>query len=106
MPDRLLIEADFTRRRALMLPEAVRYDVLLQRPMDGKLGAALTAAMEAVEGAFPPLANQLPKDYERFEDDFLERMLRMFDAAGPGRTHRRVRWPIRRSAWTRSTPRR
>jgi type I restriction enzyme M protein len=73
MPDRQLIEADFTRRRALMLPEAARYDVLLKRPKDGKLGAALTAAMEAVETAFPPLANQLPKDYERFEDDLLER---------------------------------
>jgi type I restriction enzyme M protein len=81
MPNRRLIEADFTRRRALMLPEAARYDVLLKRPKDGKLGAALTAAMQAVEDAFPPLANQLPKDYERFEDDLLERMLRMFDSA-------------------------
>jgi type I restriction enzyme M protein len=82
MPDRPLIEADFTRRRALMLPEAARYDVLLKRPKDGKLGAALTAAMEAVEEAFPPLAGQLPKEYERFEDDLLERMLRMFDSEG------------------------
>jgi type I restriction enzyme M protein len=80
MPDRPLIEADFTRRRAMMLPEPARYDVLLKRPKDGKLGAALTAAMEAVEKAFPPLAGQLPKDYERFEDDLLERMLRMFDS--------------------------
>ena len=82
MPDRTLIEADFTRRRALMLPEAARYDALLKRPKDGKLGAALTAAMEAIEAAFPPLAGQLPKDYERFEDDLLERMLRMFDSEG------------------------
>src|SRR6266446_10814301 len=48
MPDRPLIEADFTRRRALMLPEAARYDVLLSQPKGGKLGAALTVAMEAV----------------------------------------------------------
>jgi type I restriction enzyme M protein len=80
MPDRPLIQADFTRRRALMLPEAARYNVLLKRPKDGKLGSALTAAMDAVEDAFPPLAGQLPKDYERFEDDLLERMLRMFDS--------------------------
>src|SRR5947199_2303574 len=32
MPDRPLIEADFTRRRAMMLPEAARYDALLKRP--------------------------------------------------------------------------
>jgi type I restriction enzyme M protein len=82
MPDRPLVEADFRRRRALMLPEAARYGVLLKKPKDGKLGAALTAAMEAVEAAFPPLAGQLPKDYEHFEDDLLERMLRMFDSEG------------------------
>ena len=80
MPDRDLVEADFARRRAMMLPEAARYDVLLQMPKDGKLGAALSAAMEAVERRFPPLAGQLPRDYEHFEDDVLERMLRMFDS--------------------------
>ncbi len=80
MPDRPLVEADFTRRRALMLPEPARYDVLLAMPKDGTLGAAVTAAMEAVEDHFPPLAGQLPKDYERFEDDVLEEMMRTFDS--------------------------
>ena len=80
MPERPLIEADFTRRRALMLPEAARYDVLLEMPKDGNLGATVNAAMEAVEDHFPPLAGQLPKDYERFEDDVLEAMMRTFDS--------------------------
>ncbi len=80
MPDRPLGEADFTRRRALMLPEGARYDVLLEMPKDGSLGAAVTAAMEAVEDHFPPLAGQLPKDYERFENDVLEEMMRTFDS--------------------------
>ena len=80
IPERALIEADFTRRRALMLPEAARYDVLLEMPKDGNLGGAVTAAMEAVEAHFPPLAGQLPKDYERFEDDVLEEMMRTFDS--------------------------
>ncbi|TQE99576.1 MAG: SAM-dependent DNA methyltransferase [Spiribacter salinus] len=79
MPDRPLVEADFTRRRAMMLPEAARYDVILDQPKGGKLGAALTAAMEAVEEHFPPLAGQLPKDYERFDDELLESMMRKFD---------------------------
>ena len=78
MPDRSLVEADFTRRSALMLPQAARYDLLLQMPKDGNLGAFITAAMEAVEDYFPPLAGQLPKDYERFEDDVLEEMMRTF----------------------------
>ena len=80
MPERPLIEADFTRRRALMLPESARYDVLLKMPKDGNLGGAVTAAMETVEAHFPPLAGQLPKDYEHFEDDVLEEMMRAFDS--------------------------
>ena len=80
MPDRPLVEADFTSRRALMIPETARYDQLLEKPKDGNLGAAMTAAMEALEDHFPPLAGQLPKDYERFEDDVLEEMMRTFDS--------------------------
>ncbi|MDE0155943.1 MAG: class I SAM-dependent DNA methyltransferase [Gammaproteobacteria bacterium] len=80
MPDRPLIEADFTRRRAMMLPETARYDVLLEMRKQGNLGAAVNAAMEAVEEHFSPLAGQLPKDYERFEDDVLEEMMRTFDS--------------------------
>ena len=80
MPRRELIAADFSRRRAMMLPEEARYDVLLESRKDGTLGAAVTAAMDAVEGRFPPLAGQLPKDYGRFEDDVLEEMMRWFDS--------------------------
>lgn len=80
IPKRPLVEADFTRRRALMLPETARYDVILQMPKDGNFGGAVTCAMEAVEDHFPPLAGQLPKDYERFEDDVLEEMMRTFDS--------------------------
>lgn len=82
MPDRPLAEADFTRRRALNLPEAARFDVILKTPKDGNLGAALTAAMEAIEAAFPPLAGQLPNDYGRFEGSVLEEMMRVFDSEG------------------------
>ena len=81
MPKRSLTKADFTQRRAMRLPEAVRYDVLLEKTKDGTLGAAVTAAMEAVEKHFPPLAGQLPKGYERFEDNnVLEGMMRAFDS--------------------------
>jgi type I restriction enzyme M protein len=82
MPNRLLVDADFTRRRALNLPAGSRFDVILKSPKNGDLGAALTAAMEAIEAAFPPLAGQLPKDYGRFEGGVLEEMMRMFDSEG------------------------
>ena len=79
-PRRELIEADFSRRRAMMLPEEARYDALLESRKDGTLGATVTAAMDAVEERFPPLAGQLPKEYGRFEDDVLEEMMRCFDS--------------------------
>ena len=97
MPDRPLVEADFTRRRALKLPESARFDVILKTPKDGDLGAALNAAMEAIEAAFPPLAGQLPKDYARFEDNVLEDMMRMFDSEGL-RTAAKVE-AVRHSEW-------
>jgi type I restriction enzyme M protein len=82
MPDRPLVEADFTRRRALNLPENARFDVILRTPKDGDLGASVNAAMDAIEEAFPPLAGQLPKDYARFEGSVLEDMMRVFDSEG------------------------
>ena len=79
MPKRPLVKGDFIKRRALMLPEQARYDVLMKRPKDGKLGAALVEAMNAIEDEFEPLRGQLPKDYDRFESDLLEDLLRAFD---------------------------
>jgi type I restriction enzyme M protein len=79
MPDRPLVEADFTRRRALMLPKGARYDELMALEKGADLGAAVTAAMEAIEQHFPPLSNQLPKDYGRFDNEVLESMMRTFD---------------------------
>jgi type I restriction enzyme M protein len=79
IPDRPLVDGDFLRRRAMMLPDGARYDEILEQQKNGNLGHAITVAMEAVEKHFPPLAGQLPKDYERFEDELLESMMRKFD---------------------------
>ena len=79
MPKRPLVKNDFIKRRALMLPESARYDVLLKRRKDNKLSAALVAAMYAIEEEFEPLRGQLPKDYDKFESDLLEDLLRAFD---------------------------
>ena len=79
MPRRALQSIDFKKRRSLMLPEPARYAVLMKRPKDGKLGSALVEAMNAIEEEFEPLRGQLPKDYDRFESDLLEDLLRAFD---------------------------
>ncbi len=80
MPKRPLSKADFIKRRALMLPEAARYDTLLNLPSDASLGGALVVAMNAIEADFPPLTGSLPKDYDRFDNKLLENLLRCFDS--------------------------
>lgn len=80
MPRRPLMKGDFIKRRALMLPESARYDNLLSLPSGTPLGAALVDAMNAIEADFEPLAGQLPKDYDRFDNKLLEDLLRNFDA--------------------------
>ena len=81
MAKRPLDRADFIKRRALMLPEAARYETILSLPSGTNLGAAIVAAMNAIEADFPPLAGQLPKDYDRFDNKILEDLLRCFDSA-------------------------
>ena len=80
MPKRPLGAADFIKRRALMLPEAARYDTLLNLPSGASLGGALVTAMNAIEADFPPLQGSLPKDYDRFDNKLLENLLRCFDS--------------------------
>ena len=80
MPKRPLVKADFIKRRALLLPEAARYDTLLNLPSSASLGGALVAAMNAIEADFPPLLGSLPKDYDRFDNKLLENLLRCFDS--------------------------
>lgn len=79
MPKRPLKDADFTARRAMNLPDKARFENLLKLEKGADLGAAINAAMEEVEKHFPPLQGQLPKDYARFQNEVLERMLRTFD---------------------------
>jgi type I restriction enzyme M protein len=79
-PKRALMKEDFLKRRALLLPESARYDVILKSTTDTDFGAKLVEAMNAIETAFPPLKNQLPKDYGQFDNALLEDVLRIFDS--------------------------
>ena len=81
LPKKLPItKAHFIARRALMLPVEARYETLIALPKGSNLGSALVEAMNVIERDFEPLMNQLPKDYEKFENDLLESMLRIFDS--------------------------
>ena len=80
MPKRTLVKGDFLKRRALLLPKDARYDALLKLPQGASLGTAIVKAMDAIERDFEPLQGQLPKDYDKFENDLLEDLLRVFDS--------------------------
>lgn len=79
MPKRTPIQGDFLKRRALMLPKTARYSELIKLPKGSNLGTALVEAMNAIEASFEPLLNQLPKDYDKFDNNLLEDLLRTFD---------------------------
>lgn len=79
MPKRSLIPADYTRRRALWLPDEARYEYLAKLPTDKDLGKAVIDAMVAIEDSFEKLSGMLPKDYGIFERKVLEDLVRIFD---------------------------
>jgi type I restriction enzyme M protein len=78
-PKRPLKQADFKRRRALMLPPQAHYSHLMTVASSPSIGKALVAAMNAIEAEFEPLLNQLPKEYDQFDARLLEDLLRAFD---------------------------
>ncbi len=80
MPKRPMEKDDFTKRRALLLPELARFDTLLNQPKNTHLGTKLVEAMNAIEEDFEPLRGQLPRDYDQFDNDLLEDLLRIFDS--------------------------
>jgi len=79
MPKRPLKQADFKRRRALMLPPQAHYTHLMMVASSPSIGVALVGAMNAIEAEFEPLLNQLPKEYDQFDARLLEDLLRAFD---------------------------
>src|SRR5438132_6617517 len=83
MPRRNLLPADYLRRRALWLPEAARYDWIMQQAATSgsDLPALVTEAMTAIEVEFEPLQGVLPKDFGIFEPKVLEDLMRLFNSA-------------------------
>src|SRR5712692_5722920 len=83
MPRRNLLPADYLRRRALWLPEAARYDWIMQQSATSgsDLPRLVTEAMTAIEAEFKPLEGVLPKDYGIFETRVLEDLMRLFNSA-------------------------
>jgi type I restriction enzyme M protein len=82
MPKRKVLPEDYLRRRALWLPEAARYDWIMQQAATSgsDLSELVTEAMTAIEAEFEPLQGVLPKDYGIFETKVLEDLMRLFNS--------------------------
>ena len=79
MPRRPIFAADYTRRRALWLPEISRYEYLANLTDDKDLGQELNKAMLVIEESSELLTGVLPKEYGIFEQRVLEDLVRIFD---------------------------
>jgi type I restriction enzyme M protein len=82
MPKRKVLPADYMSRRSLYLPPTAHYDwIMEQAAVSGvDLPTLVSNAMTAIESAFEPLLNVLPKDYGIFEPKVLEDLMRQFNS--------------------------
>ncbi len=69
---------DYRARSVLFIPEAARLSTLVHLPEGTNLGAAVDAAMKAVETANPELRDVLPHGYQRLGKSTLTELMRLF----------------------------
>lgn len=69
---------DYRARAVLFVPDEARLSHLVDLPEGDDLGAAVDAAMRAIETANPELKDVLPKGYQRLEKSTLVELLRLF----------------------------
>lgn len=74
-----LESVDFQTKSAIFLPEAARYNWLLQQPAQVDISQKLNQAMELIEAEAPQLAGILPRNYQVLQNDLLRELLRTFN---------------------------
>lgn len=76
---RPLTPADFQQKAAIFLPDEAQYEYLVNLSGQEDLGKAINDAMTLIEGQVDFLKGALPKTYTRFENELLDRLLRIFN---------------------------
>jgi len=69
----------YQRRGVLYLPDAARFQALVDLPESANVGRAINDAMKAIEDYNEALKDVLPKTYLRFENATLRELLRIFN---------------------------
>ncbi len=77
-PRRPVTADDYRARSVLYVPETARLSHLVKLPEGKDLGAAVDAAMKAIETHNPDLRDVLPRGYQRLERSMLVELLRLF----------------------------
>jgi type I restriction enzyme M protein len=70
-------KSDYQAKGVLFLPNAARFQNLLQKPEGANIGQAINDAMRAIEGENPDLKDVLPKTYNRLENSSLVELLKI-----------------------------
>jgi len=70
---------DFLTAKAIFLPENSRWDTILSLPTSEDIGEYMNKAMKGIEDEYPDLLGVLPKGYNLFEKDLLQRLVRIFN---------------------------
>jgi type I restriction enzyme M protein len=70
-------KSDYQAKGVLYLPEAARFQKLLQKPEGANIGQAINDAMRAIEAENPNLKDVLPKTYNRLENPALVELLKI-----------------------------
>lgn len=75
-----LIKLGFQGKAAIYLPEPARFDHLAALPQGADAGAAIDAAMDAIEADYDVLKGALPRGYTAFEPVLLADLIKIFAA--------------------------
>ena len=73
-------KADYQAKGVLFLPDAARFQNLVQLQEGANVGKALNDAMAAIEDENPSLRGVLPRTYQALENDTLNNLLRHVNA--------------------------
>ncbi len=73
-------KADYQAKGILYLPQAARFQTLLNKPEGSNIGQAINDAMRAIEADNPDLKDILPKTYNRLDNPTLFELLRIMSS--------------------------
>jgi type I restriction enzyme M protein len=76
---RPMTKNDFLDAKAIFLPENSRWNTIVDLPDNSDLGEYLNEAMRNIEAEYEDLLGVLPKSYNLFEKELLQRLIRIFN---------------------------